>query len=378
MMMNKIKPLSKHLINLIAAGEVIERPMNVVKELVENSIDAKATKITINLQDCGIKMIEVIDNGEGISKEDLPIALLKHTTSKISTENDLFNIASLGFRGEALASIASVSDFYIASNNGDTNYFIHKKADKLIDEGNSNINKGTKIIVKNLFYNTPARYKNLANQYVELSVTEDLINKYALSHPEIAFTLTNNERVLIKTNALTSKDALTEVASNIYGGENAKCLIAFNSQNDLYQLSGLTSNNEVFRSNKSSITIIVNGRVIKNYSLFKAILDAYSSILPVGKYPITILKINCSYNLLDVNVHPSKLEIRFTDEPGLKSLITKTIKNALIESELLKYQKHDLHEDIEIDYQSEKEEEIEEKSWEDEFTFNPSNIKIID
>lgn len=381
-MMNKIKPLSKHLINLIAAGEVIERPMNVVKELVENSLDAKATNIIINLKDCGIKEIEIIDNGIGISKEDLPIALQKHTTSKIQTEDDLFNIATLGFRGEALASIASVSDFYIASNNKETNYFLHKKADILIDEGIANINPGTKIIVKNLFYNTPARFKNLANQYTELAVTQDLIQKFALSNPNISFTFTNNDKLILKTNNnLNIDNSQLSVATNIYGSDVAKCLITFNGENNLYQITGLASNNEIFRSSRNNVTILVNGRIIKNYDIYKSIIDAYQTILPVGKYPVVILNINCANNILDVNVHPSKLEIRFSDEQGLKALITTTIKNSLINSELLKYQKEEFDDDefkeeIEVNYSND-EKKID-NPWDEQFNFNLKNIKIIE
>ena len=381
-MMNKIKPLSKHLINLIAAGEVIERPMNVVKELVENSLDAKATNIIINLKDCGIKEIEIIDNGIGISKEDLPIALQKHTTSKIQTEDDLFNIATLGFRGEALASIASVSDFYIASNNKETNYFLHKKADVLIDEGIANINPGTKIIVKNLFYNTPARFKNLANQYTELAVTQDLIQKFALSNPNISFTFTNNDKLILKTNNnLNIDNSQLSVATNIYGSDVAKCLITFNGENNLYQITGLASNNEIFRSSRNNVTILVNGRIIKNYAIYKSIIDAYQTILPVGKYPVVILNINCANNILDVNVHPSKLEIRFSDEQGLKALITTTIKNSLINSELLKYQKEEFDDDefkeeIEVNYSND-EKKID-NPWDEQFDFNLKNIKIIE
>ena len=381
-MMNKIKPLSKHLINLIAAGEVIERPMNVVKELVENSLDAKATNIIINLKDCGIKEIEIIDNGIGISKEDLPIALQKHTTSKIQTEDDLFNIATLGFRGEALASIASVSDFYIASNNKETNYFLHKKADILIDEGIANINPGTKIIVKNLFYNTPARFKNLANQYTELAVTQDLIQKFALSNPNISFTFTNNDKLILKTNNnLNIDNSQLSVATNIYGSDVAKCLITFNGENNLYQITGLASNNEIFRSSRNNVTILVNGRIIKNYAIYKSIIDAYQTILPVGKYPVVILNINCANNILDVNVHPSKLEIRFSDEQGLKALITTTIKNSLINSELLKYQKEEFDDDefkeeIEVNYSND-EKKID-NPWDEQFDFNLKNIKIIE
>ena len=227
-MNNIIKPLPKHLIDLISAGEVIERPLNVVKELVENSLDAKANEINISLIDCGIKEITVVDNGMGISANDLPIALEKHTTSKIQNESDLFKISTLGFRGEALSSISSVSDFYIASNNGETNYFIHKKAGDIIDQGIASINNGTKIVVKNLFFNTPARYKHLGNQYVELSLTQELVYKLALANPHVKFNLSNNGKVLFNS---SNNDDLLEVILNCYGAEVAKSMIEFSGEN---------------------------------------------------------------------------------------------------------------------------------------------------
>jgi len=351
--MNNIKVLSPHLINLIAAGKVIEKPLNVVKELVENSLDAGSTEISIYLKDCGIKEITVIDNGCGIKDTDLPIALEKHSTSKIEKESDLFKISTLGFRGEALSSIASVSDFYIASNNGETNYFIHKKAGILIEKGVSNIKKGTKIVVKNLFFNTPARLKHLQNQYIELSLTQELIYKLSLANTFVKFSLYNNDKLLYKS---SGNNDLLETINECYGPVVAKSLIKFDGSNNFYTIDGYTTNNEIFKSVRNHITIIINGRVIKNYSLIRAVLDSYQSILPVGKYPVTVLKIKCSFDLIDVNVHPSKLEIRFTDELGLKDLITKTIKLSIVQSELLKYQKIDeitkleLNEEKDIQY----------------------------
>lgn len=333
-----IQELPEYLTNLIAAGEVVERPMNVVKELIENSIDANATSIKIDLNDCGLTGITVTDNGDGINESQLPTAIKRHATSKIKTEEDLFRIASLGFRGEALASIASVSDFRITSNDTLSNYYLHYKAGKKVSEGIANLPKGTQVEVKNLFFNTPARFKHLGNEYQELATITDLIYKVAIANPNISFQLTNNQKILFKTSG--NKDLL-EVISEAYGVKTAKLMIEFSNNNEFYRISGYTTNNEIFKSNRNSLIIIVNGRVIKNLNLLYAITDAYQTILPVGKYPVTVLNIDCPFDLIDVNVHPSKLEIRFTDESSLRSLITNTIKNALRESELLKYKKEE-------------------------------------
>lgn len=334
--MKKIIELSENLSNLIAAGEVVERPMNVVKELVENSIDANSKHIKVDLTDCGIVNITVLDDGEGINKEELPNALKRHATSKIKTPDDLFKISSLGFRGEALPSIASVSDFRITSNDGNTNYFLLYKAGKKISEGTANLPRGTQVEVKNLFFNTPARYKHLGNSYQELSQITDYIYKVAISNPAISFTLINNQKVLFKS---SGSGDLLEVISEAYGTNVAKKMIQFNSRNNLYEIDGYTTNNEIFKSNRNSLIVLVNSRIIKNLNILYAITDSYQTILPVGKYPVTVLNIKCDYDLIDVNVHPAKLEIRFTDEDDLRKLITTTIKNALHDSELLKYTK---------------------------------------
>ncbi len=343
-----INELPETISNLIAAGEVVERPMNVIKELVENSIDANSRNIKIDLTDCGLVGISVLDNGEGINQSQLALAVKRHATSKIQTEEDLFKIASLGFRGEALASICSVSEFRITSNDGKTNYYIQYKAGKKISEGQANLPKGTQIEVKNLFFNTPARYKHLGNEYQELAAITDYISKISIANPNISIQLTNNGKLLYKT---SGNDDLLEVISEAYGPKTALKMIDFHNQNEFYQISGYTTINEVFKSNRNSLVVIVNGRVVRNLNILYAITDAYQTILPVGKYPITILNINCPFELIDVNVHPTKLEIRFTDELGLRNLITNTIKKALHDSELLKFTKTEtvLRED-EIDF----------------------------
>lgn len=334
---NPILILSDELSNMIAAGEVVERPLSVVKELVENSIDAKASSIKIELQDSGLKSIKVIDNGLGISKEEIPIAIKRHATSKISSKNDLFSITSLGFRGEALPSIASVSKMRITSSiDGSHGYFYEFISGKINDEGIIAYPRGTKIEVFDLFYNTPARYKHLSNLSQELSQIMNYINRLVIAYPTLALSISNNDRLLLQT--LGDND-ISNIIAQTYGTVVAKNMIQFNGENNLYKISGYTSKNNVFRSNKNSINIIVNQRIIRNQQLIYAITDSYKSILPTGKYPITILEIQTDPSIIDVNVHPSKLEIRFTDELNLKRLITKTINDALLKTELI-YEEH--------------------------------------
>jgi len=333
--MNKLPiiELSEDLKNKISAGEVVERPFNVVKELVENSLDANASKIKIELTDAGIKKIIVTDNGYGMTEEEIPMALKRHATSKITTVDDLFAITTLGFRGEALPSIATISYFTITSStNSLDGYRYFYEGGILKEKAPSSMMKGTKIEVENLFYNTPARLKHLSSFNQELSHTSAFITKMALARTDVSFTLINNGRMLLQT--LGNSDIL-EVINEVYGSDVCKNLIEFKSSNDLYEISGFTTNNSINRSNKNSINLIVNGRIIRNASLVYAITDAYKSILPEGKYPVTILKINCDPSIIDVNIHPSKLEIKFTDEANLKQLITKTIYLKLVKKEMI-------------------------------------------
>ena len=325
--------LSNELANMISAGEVVERPVSVVKELVENAIDAGSDKIKIELLDSGLKYISVSDNGIGMTKEEMPIALQRHATSKIDSKHDLFSISSLGFRGEALPSIASVSKFRITSStDGLTGYFYEFVNLEIKDEGIVASKKGTKIEVNDLFYNTPARYKHLSNLSQELSNIMAFVNRLAIAYPNISFTVINNSKLILQTQG---DSVLENVVSNVYGNDVAKNLVKFTNKNSLYQISGYTTKNSVFRSNKNSINIIVNKRIIRNQQLIYAITDAYKTILPVGKYPITILEIDTDPTLIDVNVHPSKLEIRFTEEYELRRLITKTIYDALTKVDLI-------------------------------------------
>lgn len=336
---SKIHIMSTELANLIAAGEVVERPMSVVKELVENSIDANCNKIKVELVDCGLKKITVIDNGSGMDKDDIPLAFTPHATSKILDENDLFKITTLGFRGEALPSIASVSEVRITSSTtgAGANYTLYAYG-KEKESGLASLPKGTMVEVSNLFHNTPARLKHLGSTYQELSSITDYLYKSALSHPNISFTFTNNNKQLFKS---SGNGDIKDIMAEAYGASISKNLIYFEGQNSLYKIKGYTTNNEIFRSNRSSMTIIVNGRVIRNLALIYAIDDAYTTILTTGKHPITTLFIETDPTLIDVNVHPSKLEIRMTNEVELKRLITNSISLALKEQELLKFKKDD-------------------------------------
>lgn len=333
--MNKqaIIELSEEMSNLIAAGEVVERPASVVKELVENSLDANATSISIELEDSGMKKIMVFDNGFGMAKEEIKMSVKRHATSKIRQPDDLFNITTLGFRGEALPSIASISKLTISSStNSIDGYKVTYQAGSVISESPCAMPIGTKIEVENLFYNTPARLKHLSGNPIELSHIVNYINNQALARPDIAFKLSSNGRTILQT---SGQNSIEEIISHTFGHEVAKNMIYFDGSNDLYQVDGYTTSNAINRSNRKGIIVIINGRVINNLNLTYGITDAYETILPVGKYPISILKIYCDPSLIDVNVHPSKLEIRFTDERKLRELITKSIRFAITKKELI-------------------------------------------
>lgn len=324
--MSKIKVMDEILANKIAAGEVVEKCMNVVKELVENAIDAKATEIKIELIDSGVKEIKVIDDGMGMDKEDAILAFSRHATSKLIKENDLFNINSLGFRGEALPSIASVSNVTLKTCNGITGTTVEIQGGKLVSVDSSNLSKGTSILVKNLFYNTPVRLKYLKSLYTELAYITEYLNKMALSYPEIRFILSNNEKVLLKTDG---SGRLLKVINDIYGLSVTKKMIEINGENEDYQISGYISYPELQKSNKNAITLLVNGRVIHNLDIIRCIADSYHTYIPQDKYPIVVLKIDVDPILVDVNVHPTKMDIKFSKMDILKELVNKVITKKL-------------------------------------------------
>lgn len=326
--MNKIEVMSDDLANKIAAGEVVERCMNVVKELVENSIDAKALNIKIELIDSGVKEIKITDDGVGMSKDDAILCFKSHATSKLKTINDLFNIASLGFRGEALASIASVSKVTLKTSDGITGTIVNIEGGKDINVLPSDIRKGTCITVKNLFYNTPVRLKYLKSLYTELSHITDYVNKMALSYPNIKFNLINNGTTLLNTDGSGN---LLKVINAIYGLSITKKMIEVNNKSDDYQIIGYISYPEVSKSNRSNITILVNNRVIKNNDIVKTILESYHTYIPNDRYPVIVLNIIVDPYLIDVNIHPTKMDVKFSKIEELNDLISKTILKKLKE-----------------------------------------------
>lgn len=320
--MGKIIQLDDSLSNLIAAGEVVENMASVVKELVENSIDAESENITIDLLDTGLNEIKVTDDGLGMSIDDMKMCYKRHATSKIKTSHDLYHINTLGFRGEAIPSIASVSHMEIISSEGETGYLVSLKNGTIIEEHEFAPRRGTSISVRYLFYNTPARLKHLKATNTELSYIVDYVNKMALSHPEVSFTLTNNNKQLFKSPG--TGDYL-KVLSNIYSLDIIKNMIPFEGENQYFTISGYMTKPQFTRSTRNHITIIANNRMIKNNKVINAVTEGYKTYLPIGKYPIVFIKIDLDPLLIDVNIHPQKLEVKFTEERLLLRLITNTI-----------------------------------------------------
>ena len=324
--MSKIKVMDEVLANKIAAGEVVEKTMNVVKELVENSIDAKSSEITIKLIDSGVKEIEVSDNGVGMDREDAVMAFSRHATSKLKNLDDLFYIESLGFRGEALPSIASVSNVCLKTSNGETGTLVTLEGGENIKVSSCDLQEGTTITVSDLFYNTPVRLKYLKNLYVELSNIVEYVDKMALSYPDIKFCLINNDKILLRTDG--SGDLL-KVIYQIYGADVTKKMISISGENDDYYISGFISYPEVTKSNRNGITTLVNGRVIKNNELNKIIIDSYHTYIPKDKFPIVVLNIDVDPILIDINIHPTKMDIKFSKMDTLKELVTDLVTKKL-------------------------------------------------
>ena len=324
--MSKIHVMDEVLANKIAAGEVVEKCMNVVKELVENSIDANSDEITIKLIDSGVKEIEVSDNGIGMDREDAKIAFQRHATSKLKNLDDLFYIESLGFRGEALPSIASVSNVRLKTSNGEVGTIVTLEGGKNMQVTSSDLQKGTTITVSDLFYNTPVRLKYLKNLYVELAYTVEYLNKMALSYPNIKFTLINNDKVLLKTDG---NGDLLKVIYEIYGVDITKKMIPIEGESDDYYIHGYISYPEVTKGNRNSITTLVNGRVIKNNELNKCIVDCYHTYIHKDRYPVIVLNIEVDPILIDINIHPTKMDIKFSKMDTLKELVIELITKRL-------------------------------------------------
>ena len=332
--MGKIIQLDEAIANKIAAGEVVERPASVVKELVENAIDAGSTIIEVEVEEAGMQKIRVIDNGEGMERDDVVTAFERHATSKIRDENDLFRIETLGFRGEALPSIASVSRVELVTSTGNTaGTRLQIEGGNLVTIEPASSRKGTDITVSDLFYNTPARLKYVKSIHTELGKITDTMNRIAMGHPDIAFKLIHNGRVLLQTNG---NGDIRQVLASIYGINTVKKMIPIEAENLDFKIKGYIGLPELNRATRNYISIVVNGRFIKNYALANAIINGYHTLLMVGRYPICYIHIEMDPVLVDVNVHPAKLEVRLSKEKELGELITETIRQAFQKQTLIR------------------------------------------
>lgn len=324
--MGKIKELQTSLANKIAAGEVVERPSSVVKELLENAIDAQSTEINIEVEQSGVASIRVVDNGTGIEADDLSLVFHRHATSKLDADDDLFHIRTLGFRGEALASISSVSKVTLRTcTDNESGHEIYAENGEIINQKPAKAKKGTDILVESLFYNTPARLKYIKSLYTELGKITDIVNRMAMSHPDIRISLVSDGKTLLKTNG---SGKTNEVMAEIYGMKVAKDLVHITGDTSDYHLEGYVARPEHSRSNKHYISIFINGRYIKNFVLNKAIVEGYHTLLTIGRYPICYINIQMDPILVDVNVHPTKLEVRLSKEEQLYDLIVEKIREA--------------------------------------------------
>ena len=340
--MSKVLIMDQDLANKIAAGEVVEKVVSVVKELVENSIDAQATDIKIELTDSGVKEVTITDNGIGMDKEDASLCFHRHATSKLKTLDDLFNIESLGFRGEALPSIASVSNTTLQTSNGQEGTEVIVNGGQVEGIRQYEFPKGTKIKVKNLFYNTPVRLKYLKNLHTELANVVEYVDKMALSYPNIRFTLSNNDKILLQTDGSGN---LLKVIGKVYGIDVAKKMMTIKGDNADYTIEGYISYPEKARSNRNSITTFVNNRLIRNNELNKIITDCYHTYIPATKYPIVVLNIEVDPILIDINIHPTKMDIKFSKMDTLKELLTNLIKKQLENRNLIPNVESRTHED---------------------------------
>ena len=330
--MSKIRVMSENLANKIAAGEVVEKCASVLKELVENSIDAESTSIKVNLKNGGLEEIKVTDNGIGMDKEDATMAFLRHATSKIYKDDDLYFIETLGFRGEALASIASVSEVDLITCNKLVGTHVHLKGGNVLSVLDAPLKEGTQITISNLFYNTPARLKYLKSETTELNNCIKYIENLALSNPDISFSLFNNERLILKT---SGKGNLLKTIHEIYGLNVSSNMLEINASNDDFLIEGYVSKPSVLKKNRNHLNIFVNNRVIKNIEINRAINDAYNTYKHEGFYPITVINIETDPTLVDVNIHPTKQDIKFSKMDELIDLLYKTIKKVLYNNLLI-------------------------------------------
>ena len=328
--MNKINVMSESLANKIAAGEVVERIGNVVKELVENSIDAGSKNIKVELLLSGTKLIKIVDDGCGMSKDDAMLCFSRHATSKIKNENDLYFINTLGFRGEALAAISSVSNVSLDTYDGNESTYLVIKDGKFLVNKVGSMRNGTIIEVSELFYNTPARLKFMKSLQAELSLTVGFLEKIALSHPDISFTLINDNKEIFRT---SGSNDMYKCIHEIFGYNTAKNMIKIDAENYDYIIHGYISNLNISKSNRNYMITLVNGRVVSNFSVNRTIKDAYHTVLAENKFPIVVISIETDPTLIDVNIHPTKQDIKFSKLESLNDLLFSTIRSAINESD---------------------------------------------
>ena len=332
--MRKIAVLDQQTIDKIAAGEVVERPSSIVKELVENAIDAGATAVTVEITDGGKKMIRITENGGGMERDQVPRAFLRHATSKIEKVEDLANIASLGFRGEALSSIAAVAQVELITKTpsalSGVRYVINGGVEQSLEDMGAP--EGTTFLVRNLFYNTPARSKFLKSDSTEANYVGTLMEQLALSHPEISFKYIQNKQVKLHTSGNYN---IKDVIYNIYGRDITKALLEISCENDFMKIEGFVGKPEISRGNRTFENYYINGRFVKNRIIAKAIEDAYKGFLMQHKFPFVSLHIQMEGNDLDVNVHPSKMEVRFARGPEVYDAIYEVIHKALTQREMI-------------------------------------------
>lgn len=324
-----IHKLDERISNMIAAGEVVTRPASALKELLENAIDANATKIDINLTGSGLKEIRVIDNGSGMSAEDVKLAFFRHATSKIKTEYDLNHILSLGFRGEAIPAIASVSKMTIKSKRVDTTgYEVSYEGGRFQEEKASALNTGTEVVVEDLFYNVPARLKHIRSPQTELSYLKEVVDEMMISHPNIAFKLTHENRILRQSFGTGSDQDIIQI---VYGSDAAKDLLTSKLSKDDINITLSLVNPHITKPRKNDIHVILNGRIIKNFVLMNSVIEGYHTHLMTQRYPISVVRIDIDPSLIDVNIHPQKREVKISNEYLLASLIRSHIRNMLSE-----------------------------------------------
>jgi len=342
--MGKIKVLDPSLANMIAAGEVVERPSSVVKELVENAIDAGANEIIISIKGSGREEIEVRDNGCGMSKEDLMVAFTRHATSKIATSRDLFNIETLGFRGEALPSISAVAHVDVKScEQGSNGWHIKVNETKITNIEPSEARVGTTITVSDLFYNTPARLKHLRSDFSEMASILEVVTNIAFGYPKIKITLNSGDKVSF---ASTGRGDVREIVASVYGLDTAKQLIKVDFSDNDFRVSGYIGTFTNHRANRKYMNFTLNSRSVKIPALQSVLIEAYQNYLPVNRYPITILNIEADPHLVDVNVHPSKREVRLSKDDVLYNLVKENVRSALLATTMIPKVKVETKEEI--------------------------------